>query len=334
VEERLSELLVSVRGGVATVTLNRPAALNALSMGMLEGLHDLLDRWQRDPSVRTIVLRGAGGKAFCAGGDIRVMHASVTAGTPIHRRFMEVEYALDHRIYGYPKPIVAHMDGIVMGGGMGIAQGAALRIVGDRTRMAMPETIIGLFPDVGASWFLSRLPVALGNYLALLGPTLDAADAIHCGLADLNVGAETPSTIESLRPAIDAHFAHGSVEAIAASLAGETRDEYRAWAADTLAGLHKRSPTMLKVTLELQRRGRHLPLADCFRMELAAINAAFEHGDLVDGIRARIIDKDHRPTWKPARLEDVDRAAVEAFFAPRWKPREHPLASLTTSEGP
>jgi enoyl-CoA hydratase/carnithine racemase len=217
---------------------------------------------------------------------------------------------------------------------MGIAQGAALRIVGDRTRMAMPETIIGLFPDVGASWFLSRLPAALGSYIALLGPTLDAADAIYCGLADLNVGAESPSRIEMLRPAVDAHFARDSVEAIAASLAGETRAEYRSWAGETLEGLGRRSPTMLKVTLELQRRGRHMALADCFRMELAAINAAFEHGDLIDGIRARILDKDNRPTWKPAKLEDVDRAAVEAFFVPRWKPREHPLASLTTSEGP
>jgi enoyl-CoA hydratase/carnithine racemase len=333
-EERLSELLVSVRGGVATVSLNRPAALNALSMAMLEGLDELLDRWEHDPKVRTIVLRGAGGKAFCAGGDIRVMHRSVTEGTPVHRRFMEVEYALDYRIYGYPKPIVAHMDGIVMGGGMGIAQGAALRIVGDRTRMAMPETIIGLFPDVGASWFLSRLPRALGNYIALLGPTLDAADAMHCGLADLNVGAESPSRIEALRPVIDAHFAHESLEAIVGSLERETRGQYGAWTAETLAGLRQRSPTMLKVTLELQRRGRDLPLAECFRMELAAIHAAFEHGDLVDGIRARIIDKDNRPAWKPARLEDVDRAAVEAFFAPRWKPREHPLASLTTLEGP
>lgn len=325
---------MSVRGGVATVTLNRPAVLNALSMGMLEGLRDLLDRWERDPGVRTIVLRGAGRKAFCAGGDIRVMHASVAAGTAVHRRFMEVEYALDHRIHGYPKPIVAHMDGVVMGGGMGIAQGAALRIVGDRTRMAMPETIIGLFPDVGASWFLSRLPVALGNYIALLGPTLDAADAIYCGLADLNVGAEAPSAIEAVRPAIDAHFGHASVEAIAASLAGESRPEHRDWAAAALEELHRRSPTMLKVTLELQRRGRTMALADCFRMELTAINAAFEHGELLDGIRARIIDKDNRPAWKPARLADVDRAAVEAFFAPRWKPREHPLASLTTSEGP
>jgi enoyl-CoA hydratase/carnithine racemase len=330
-EERLKGLLVSVRGAVATVTLDRPAALNALSMEMLRGLDGLLDRWERDDAVRTIVLRGAGERAFCAGGDIRAMHDSVKAGTGAHRRFMEVEYALDHRIYGYPKAIVALMDGIVMGGGMGIAQGAALRIVGDRTRMAMPETVIGLFPDVGASHFLSRLPIALGNYLALLGPTLDAADAMYCGLADLNVGDVRPSRIQALRPAIDAHFERGCVEAIAASLAGERRGEYRAWAEATLAGIGQRSPTMLKVTLELMRRGRSLPLADCFRMELDAVNRAFEHGDLIEGIRARILDRDNRPAWRPARLEDVDRAAVEAFFAPRWKPRDHPLASLSTT---
>ena len=330
-EERLGGggILAAVRGTVATLTLNRPEALNALSMEMLRAIGDCLDAWERDDRVRTIVLRGAGEKAFCAGGDIRALRDSIESGTQMHRDFMRAEYALDHRIHAYPKPIAALMDGIVMGGGMGIGQGAALRIVGDRTRMAMPETVIGLFPDVGASWFLSRVPGEVGIYLGLLGPTVTAADAIYCGLADLNVGADAPSEIERLRPAIDRHFAHRTIEAIALSLATEERAEYRAWAEATIAGLAQRSPTLLKVTLEQLRRGRNMSLADCFRMELGLVNACFDQGDVREGIRARIVDKDNQPRWNPARLEDVDHAAVDAFFAPRWDPPQHPLASLS-----
>lgn len=330
-EERLAggELVAALRGGVATLILNRPSAHNALSMEMLAGIDAMLDAWETDDRVRTVVLRGAGEKAFCAGGDIRALRASIEAGTDMHREFMRSEYALDHRVHTYPKPIVAHMDGIVMGGGMGIGQGAAFRIVGDRTRMAMPETVIGLFPDVGASWFLPRVPGEVGTYLGLLGSTLTAADAIYCGLADLNVGSDAASELERLRPAIDRHFAHDAVEAIAASLASEERAEYRPWAEATLAGLAERSPTLLKVTLEQLRRGRGMALADCFRMELDLVHACFDQGDVREGIRARIVDKDNRPRWNPARLEDVDRAAVDAFFAPRWSAQQHPLASLS-----
>ena len=330
-EERLAggEILAAVRGTVATLTLNRPEALNALSFGMLGAIGQCLDAWESDDRVRTIVMRGAGGKAFCAGGDIRALRDSIESGTPMHREFMRAEYALDHRIHTYPKTIVANMDGIVMGGGMGIGQGAALRIVGDRTRMAMPETVIGLFPDVGASWFLSRVPGEVGTYLGLLGPTITAADAVYCGLADLNVGTEAPSEIERLRPAIDRHFAHRTIEAIALSLATEERAEYRAWAEAAIAGLAQRSPTLLKVTLEQLRRGRDMSLADCFRMELGLVNACFDQGDVREGIRARIVDKDNQPRWNPPRLEDVGHAAVDAFFAPRWDPPQHPLASLS-----
>lgn len=333
-EERLTaaggELLAQIRGKVATVTLNRPPALNALSMGMLEGLAAWFDAWERDDRIATVVLRGAGEKAFCAGGDIRALHASFVSGTREHHAFFEVEYALDYRIHTYPKPIVAVMDGIVMGGGMGIAQGAGLRIVGSRTKMAMPETAIGLFPDVGGSYFLSRLPGRLGAYLGLVGPTIDAADAIYCGLADLYVGAapQPASAVELQRPAIDLHFAHGSVEAIAASLDGEDRPEYREWAHDARAALDRRSPTMLAVTLEQLRRGAGLSLADCFRMELNLIHGCFEQGDFAEGIRALIIEKDMRPQWRPGRLADVQRSRVDAFFKPRWAPAQHPLAFL------
>jgi enoyl-CoA hydratase/carnithine racemase len=334
-EEHLSaaggELLAEVSARVATVTLNRPAALNALTYGMLRGLRDWLDAWEQDDRVRLVVLRGAGEKAFCAGGDLRALHASFQAGDGAgNRDFFEIEYALDHRIHTYPKAVVAVMDGIVMGGGMGLAQGAGARLVGERTRMAMPETTIGLFPDVGGSYFLSRAPGKLGLYLGLAGPTLRAADAIYCGLADVYVGSgplPTPE-LEALRPAIDQHFAHDSVAAIVASLQAEKRADFEPWAAKTLAALEKRSPTMLCVTLEQLKRGAGLSLAQCLRMELNLIHGCFEQGDFVEGIRALIVDKDNAPRWNPPRLEDVERASVEAFFRPRWTPARHPLASL------
>ena len=338
-EERLSgapsaradaqELLADLRGGVATITLNRPRVHNALSFGMLQALARHLDAWERDERVRAIVLRGAGGKAFCAGGDIRALYEGHRSGADPHHEFFAFEYALDHRIYGYPKPIVAILDGIVMGGGMGISQGARLRIVGDRTRMAMPETAIGLFPDVGASWFLSRCPGELGTYLGLTGATIGAADAIYCGLADTHVGHDiaTPE-LERLRPAIDRHFAHDSVAAILGSLEAEDRPAFRAWAGQALKLLRRRSPTMLVVTLEELRRGKTLGLSDCFRMELGLVHAAFEQGEFLEGIRAVLVDKDNRPRWNPAELAHVDPATLGRFFAQRWEPARHPLAHL------
>ena len=310
------ELLVEVADGLATATLNRPQVLNALSHAMIEGLSECLDAWEGDRTVQSIVLRGAGEKAFCAGGDLREVRTRLLARDPGLLPFFEREYALDLRIHEYPKPITAEIDGIVMGGGMGISQGARTRIVGERTRMAMPETAIGLFPDVGGSYFLSRVPGKLGLYLALAGPTIGAADALYCGLADTHAPRSPVGTseLEMLRPAIDEHFALPTVEAIFASLQREERPTYREWAARTLEKLGRNSPTMLKVTLEQIRRGAAMPLADCFRMELGMVRAALDHGDFAEGIRALIIDKDNMPRWNPARLEAVTPAMVERFF--------------------
>ena len=365
-EERLTaaggELLADLADGVATVTLNRPAALNALTMGMIEGLAAWLDAWESDDRVRVVLLRGAGEKAFCAGGDIRALREDHLAGGDQSRRFFIVEYALDHRIHRYPKPVVALMDGIVMGGGMGISQGARLRLAGPRTRIAMPETAIGLFPDVGGSWFLPRCPGRLGTYLGLVGPTIGGPDSLYAGLVDACAGPETlaglpaelagcaqaedpvaavaalrarlardepvPGELASLRPAIDRHFAHPSVEAIVHSLEAESHPGLLPWADKTRALLAKRSPTLLKVTLEQLRRGAGLGLADCFRMEYGLVQSCFAQGDFLEGVRALIVDKDNAPRWNPPSLTEVTDAAVAAFFAPRWAPPDHPLARL------
>ena len=333
------ELLHEVVDNVATVTLNRPDALNALSLDMLRRLDALLDQWQHSSLVRTIILRGAGDRAFCAGGDVRAVYQDVLAGRD-PTEFFRVEYALDYRIHTFPKPIVAVIDGIVMGGGMGISQGAALRSVGPRTRMAMPETAIGLFPDVGASYFLSRAPGRIGLYLGLVGTTIEASDAIYARLADdfapgyvePRQGAAVPH-LQTLRPAIDRHFGAGSVRAIIASLEQERDAQVRPWAVQTVASLRRRSPTMLQVTFEQLRRGATMSLAECFRMELNLMHACLEHADMREGIRAMLVDKDNAPFWRPSNLEDVAPAAVERFFTPRWRPEQHPLAHLEQRYG-
>jgi enoyl-CoA hydratase/carnithine racemase len=333
-EERLTaaggELIAEIGNGVARVTLNRPAALNALNMAMLHGLRAWFDAWTTDDRVRSIELRGAGEKAFCAGGDLRALYDSFQAGEKNQLEYFATEYALDFLIHRYAKPVTAHLDGIVMGGGMGISQGASLRIVGPRTRMAMPETAIGLFPDVGGGYFLARTPGRIGEYLGLVGPTLGAADAIYCGLADESVGLDPLPAAElaRLRPAIDRHFAQDSVAQIIASLQVETRPEYAEWASKSLAKLTRHSPTMLLVTLEQIRRSRTMALADCFRMEIGMVMACFEQGDFIEGIRALIIDKDNTPRWNPPRLGDVTPDAVATFFAPHWSAQDHPLAHL------
>jgi enoyl-CoA hydratase/carnithine racemase len=372
-EERLSldtpvvssdaELLTEVRNGVATVTLNRPAALNALTLGMLNGLTECMAGWAKDNRVKIVVIRAAGDKAFCAGGDVRALYEGFKAGRSDLLDFFVIEYALDYHIHMSAKPVVAVMDGIVMGGGMGLGQGAALRIVGDRTRMAMPETTIGLFPDVGGSYFLSRTPGKLGNYLGLVGPTLRAADAIYAKLADayfspdalatlhaeLETAARsadprgtiknitqrrsskppTPAELLPLRTAIDTHFGRVDVGGIVRSLEAITDPALYEWRDKTLAALEKRSPTMLAVTLEQIARGKEMNLADVFRMELGMVQAALEHGDFIEGIRALLIDKDNAPKWTPPGISQIKAAAVARFFERRWPADQHPLKDLS-----
>ena len=356
------EVLFEACNHVGVVTLNRPAALNALSYAMVREMYTHLQEWARDASIYAVVVKGAGNKAFCAGGDVRAVHASFTSSGSMHREFFASEYRLDHFIHRYPKPYVALMDGIVMGGGMGIAQGASLRVVTDRTRMAMPEVGIGFFPDVGASYFLSRLPRALGVYLGLSGTTVGGADALYAGLADLCLphealdGLDTAlaalrwgldhatdihgavralgpvsspePTLAGLRAAIDEHFAHSDIRTIMESLRAESRPAYTEWAGHTLGTMAKRSPLMMAVTARQLERGRGMSLPDCFRMELAMLRHCFEQGDFMEGVRALLVDKDNAPRWNPARIEDVTEEMIAAFFREPWTRESHPLADL------
>lgn len=356
------DVLCEVRNHVAFITLNRPAALNALSYGMIVELRALVTRCATDAGIRAVLLQGAGDKAFCAGGDIRSLYQSFKESGTLHRDFFVAEYPLDYLLHSYPKPYVVMMDGITMGGGMGLAQGSTLRIVGERTRIAMPEVGIGLFPDVGASYFLARLPGSLGPYLALTGIQIRGADALYTRLADVYLapsaiaaladdlaalqwsedhradlrrlvyeraaqGLYAPS-LSLLRQAIDTHFSGTSVAAILAGLDAEVRPEYLEWAQQTAALMRSRSPTMLSVALRQLERGRSMSLADCFRMEFGMMEQCFQQGDFLEGVRSVIIDKDNSPRWNPRRLDEVSEASIEAFFRERWRGAAHPLGNI------
>ena len=368
--ETNNDLVVDIRNHIAHLTLNRPRALNALTHDMITSMAALLAEWAVDDGVKAIVVRGAGDKAFCAGGDIRALYDLAQLGDHNARlqTFFRDEYQLDFDIHRYivktGKPYIAWIDGVVMGGGMGIAQGAAFRIVGGRTKMAMPETAIGMFPDVGGSYFLSRCPGAIGLYLGLTGLTIKAADAIYAGLASHHIASESafefdyaldslidwnagpiaamrdvilkfsrppiePATLPLMHDAIDTHFgSKASVAAIIDSLKSETHADRMSWASQTIETLSHKSPTMLEVAKQQIERAATMNLAECFRMEMNMIAATFEHGDVIEGIRALIIDKDQVPHWKPPTLADVSPTSVNEFFRPQWDDDTHPLKNL------
>lgn len=365
----VTEVVAEVRGNLGVITLNRPRALNALSLGMIRDITAALLRWRHDAAVTAVLLHGAGreGKppAFCAGGDIRFFHQAALAGDPALEDFFTEEYSLNHLIHRYGKPVIALMDGITMGGGMGLAQGATLRVVTEHSKLAMPETHIGLFPDVGGGWFLARCPGRLGEYLALTGQVLGAADAIDAGLADVTLRSdELPALVEALtdQPMDSGAQALATVKARAQSAAAGPLAEIglsaqrswidRAFSAETLAGivsalesspesqaqeacavLQKSSPLMMAVTLAQVRRARSMALADELRMERNMVRHCFHlrpgsASETVEGIRALAVDKDHTPRWNPARIEDLTDAQVQAFFASPWPAHAHPLRHL------
>lgn len=348
-----------IANGIGFLTLDRPKALNSLSLDMVRALTETLMRWKDDAAVQAVVLGSTSEKALCAGGDIRFFH-EVGSATPMGNSalledFFTEEYALNHMIHHYPKPYVALMDGVVMGGGMGIAQAgpqARLRVVTERTKVAMPEVNIGLFPDVGGSHFLSRAPGALGQYLGLTGLTVGAADAIYLDLADVFVPAERmaglpaaleqagaaglraaiegmaadpgPAPLAAARATVDRHFAAGSVPAIMASLAQDDAP----FAQKALEAMRQRSPLMMCVTHELLRRGAGLDVAGCLRLERNLVRRNFEHGEVLEGVRALVIDKDNQPKWNPPSLDAVTPEMVARFFEPCWPEWAHPLRQL------
>lgn len=359
------QVLAHVNGCLGVITLNRAKALNALSLAMIRDITSLLRHWMNLPQVQAVLIMGAGreGKApaFCAGGDIRFFHQAALSGDNALEDFFTEEYALNHLIHTYAKPYIALMDGVVMGGGMGISKGAKLRVLSEHSRLAMPETQIGLFPDVGGGWFLGQCPGHVGEWLALTGTAIGAGDAIAFDLGDVFVPSSSwPAMLEALlkgeqtsaehvvatvmshaelappadhseaeRERIDQHFGVATVNELFASLANA--DD--AWSRQTLSDLRKRSPLMLAVSLEQVRRARRMSLAQDLRMERDLVHRCFHlrpgaASETVEGIRALAIDKDHHPRWNPARIEDVSEPMVAAYFDSPWTPDAHPLRDL------
>ncbi|SDK16791.1 enoyl-CoA hydratase/isomerase family protein [Streptomyces indicus] len=332
------DVLVRTEGHAAHLVLNRPRALNALDHPMVGALDAALSAAEHDPAIATVLLYGAGERGLCAGGDIRAIHDDAKAGGRASAAFWHDEYRLNARIARYPKPYVALMDGIVMGGGVGLSAHGSLRVVTERSRVAMPETTIGFVPDVGGTYLLSRAPGLLGTHLALTGTAVGAADAQLCGLADHHMpSGQLPELIADLsrlpaeeavarhaRPAPEGELA-AAREWIDACYAAETVEEILerlldcgvAAAKETAVTLQSKSPTALKVTLEAVRRARELDsLEEVLVQEFRVSCNALGMPDLVEGIRAQVIDKDRSPRWSPADLAAVTRADVERFFAP------------------
>lgn len=368
-QEHVSHVIAERGSSCGLLTLNRPEAMNALSLGMIRSLTQALLQWRDDASVHLVALRGsnkAGAPGtderwfghFCAGGDIRFFHDAALAGDAQLEAFFTEEYALNHLIQTYPKPIVAFMDGVVMGGGMGLCQGIARRVVTEKTKMAMPETKIGLFPDVGGGFFLSRCPGHVGEYLALTGEVIGADLAIAVDLADCKcaasqlpelwqrlsatewadedaarawLDAHLPATPVTWQPseALESAFSQRGVREIVQVLEAASDD----WSRQAAAALRQRSPLMLHVALEQVRRARGMGLADELRMERDMVWQCFHkrptsESETVEGIRALAVDKDHAPKWRPARIEDVNPDEAEGFFRSPWMPEAHPLTWL------
>lgn len=363
------------KGGkrLAIATLDAPKSLHALTLEMIRLLDGALQRWAADPSIVCVVLQSSTDKAFCAGGDVRSLRDAILAEpnempNTTAQTFFSEEYRLDHRIHTYAKPVLVWGGGIVMGGGLGLMAGASHRVVTETTRIAMPEISIGLFPDVGASWFLPRMRGRCGLFLGLTGAPLNARDALFTELADYVIlQADREKVIEALcqadwharcaagttldqvlrrYPAPAAALPVSAVlanfdaiqaltepsalaDVVAAICAYEGNEPWLQRAAKTLS---KGSPFSASLTWEMQDRARHLGLADVFRLELIVALRCCAHADFSEGVRALLIDKDNAPRWQPAALDDIDASAIEHCFTPPWP--QHPLADLDQAPWP
>ena len=334
------EILIEERRCLGLITLNRPEALNALTLGMVRSMRTALDRWAADPEIACVAIRGAGRKAFCAGGDILTIYRQKQEGHAEESLvFWAEEYALNRLIKRYPKPYLAFIDGIVMGGGVGVSIHGSHRIAGERFQFAMPEVGIGFFPDVGATYVLPRLPWRSGYYLALTGKRIGRGFAAALGLVTHSVeGARFDAIIDGLAEGRPAHrvlvgetvphgeapelahigtiaqcFGGEAVEAILAAL-DDFAAKGAAFAAEAAAAIRAKSPTSLKVTLEALRRARELEIEDALKLEYRICRHIIDGHDLYEGIRAQVIDKDRHPRWQPETLAGVSAEAVVAHF--------------------
>ena len=341
-----ADIILERRGALAVATLNRPKALNALTLDMCRDFDAQLAIWEADDEVAAVLLKGSGERAFCAGGDVRAIWEGVRHGTDVPATFFAAEYRMNRRVFHFSKPYIALIDGITMGGGVGVSLHGSQSVATERTLFAMPETGIGLFPDVGASYALPRLPGKLGLYLGLTGARIKAADCCYAGIATHFVESDRLAELEDAlaaadlaaapdaaiaavlddvssdpgeaplserRAEIDRCFAGGSVEEILAALEREGSD----WAAETLKVLRTRSPTSLKITFRAIQRGATQDFDSVMRMEYRLSQACMAGPDFSEGIRALIIDKDNAPVWRPDSLDAVGTDLVESYFAPQ-----------------
>jgi enoyl-CoA hydratase len=336
--EEPAEVLVQRAGALGRLTLNRPRAINALNHSMVRTLAAALQQWRDDDSVRTVLLSGAGERGLCAGGDIVAIYTAVRSGRDDAQRFWADEYQLDAAIARYSKPYVALMDGLVLGGGVGLSAHGGLRVVTERTRVGMPEVSIGFFPDVGGTYLLSRAPGELGTHLGLTGGTASGADAIALGMADHFVPSER---LAALTTALETRDADDAIAEFAVAAPASELLELRSWADELYAGddaeqiverleasaepaareaaatIRSKSPTSVAVTLAALRRAVALPSLEAALDQDYRVASRFAGGtEVIEGIRAQVIDKDRDPHWSPATLAEVSPAAVEAYFAP------------------
>ncbi len=341
------DILFGRKGGVGTVLLNRPHALNAFTLGMYRQFDPMLRRWADDPEIHAVLVEGAGDRAFCAGGDVRAVYEAgkgISGDRDFTSVFFAEEYRIIRRIHHYPKPYIAIIDGITMGGGAGVSVNGAYRVATEHTMFAMPETGIGLFPDVGATRFLNLCPGRIGRYLGLTGARLGTADALYCRLATHFVPRDSVSVLKAAlagkvgadaarveallgqfaadpgappfaarRAMIDRCFAGDTVETILDALQSETGD--RKWAGETRALLLTKSPTSLRITLRQLVLGQGFDLEDALRLEYRMTQHVMAAHDFYEGIRAVLVDKDQQPKWRPESLAEVTDTMAEAYFS-------------------
>jgi enoyl-CoA hydratase len=334
------DILVREQGALRRLTLNRPKALNALTLGMCETMTRYLQAWAGDPAVGTVLIDGSGDRAFCAGGDLRALYDGAKAGNSVAAQFWSTEYKLDVAIARYPKPVIVIMDGLVMGGGVGLSAYAAHRVVTERSAVALPEVGIGYFPDIGASYLLARAPDHFGYYLALTGSRIGPADAIECGLADIHIPAAKfgtlPMALAECRtdaevrqrlggftepaapgrlPAGRAWIAHCYSAARVEEIFERLRDAHSPDADAALDAMQKASPTSLKITLRNVREAASFKrVEESFQQDYRLSLACIAGHDFIEGIRATIVDKDRNPVWRPDTLEAVTPEIVDRHF--------------------